>query len=206
LASVFGRDSAGIPESPGRSRPEVKRAVAAVALAAIPFVVFFQFRGGAAPQWGGRYLLPSGLLLAVLGWAGLSSAAVQRNVLRGVGALAAGVTAFGLVWMSVRTHDIDRAMATLHRRPEPVLVFSPYFLAREGGARYGEKRWLTLSPQGDAPFASSVLQEAGVTTFASVDIAGDRRRTYPGFASGSTTLVRLFDGVDVRVTHWQKGP
>ena len=43
------------------------RRIAVFAIAALPLVWAFQYTGGAAPQWGGRYLLVSGLLLGVVG-------------------------------------------------------------------------------------------------------------------------------------------
>ncbi|MER3452384.1 MAG: hypothetical protein C4344_01410, partial [Acidimicrobiia bacterium] len=56
--------SAGLVAGWGRSFP---RLVVVVALLALPLVWMFQFRGGAAPQWGGRYVLVSSLFLGVAG-------------------------------------------------------------------------------------------------------------------------------------------
>src|SRR5207302_2400038 len=44
-----------------------RRLLVAVALCALPIVWAFQFLGGAYAQWGGRYVLMSGFLLAVVG-------------------------------------------------------------------------------------------------------------------------------------------
>jgi hypothetical protein len=178
--------------------------VLAVALGAVPIVLATQFRGGAAPQWAGRYLLPSGLLLAVVGWAAVATAdrphAARTAATVG---LAAATTAAGVAWLSVRSHDVDRTIAALERRPEPVLVSGLYHLAREGGATYGDKRWLTLSSQAGPAAAAGVLHDAGITTFASVDEMSTPRRRFTGFHSTNASTLRLFDGVDLRVTHWE---
>ena len=70
---------------------------------ALPVVWMTDFTGGVLPQWGGRYILTSGLAAGrgrrrphradLTRWA--------RQLLRGPGR---GVTVFGLVWMSQRTH------------------------------------------------------------------------------------------------------
>jgi hypothetical protein len=184
-----------------------RRFVLAVAVGAIPLVLATQFRGGAAPQWAGRYLLPSGFLLTVAGWAALARAD-HRRLAAVTAALAAATTAFGVAWLAVRSHDVDHAIAALQRRTEPVLVSGVYHLAREGGATYGDKRWLTLDPtrppqEAGAPAAARVLHAADVTTFASVDEMSTRRRRFEGFHSTTTSTIRLFDGVDLRVTHWE---
>ena len=180
------------------------RLVAAIAVVALPIVVATQFRGGAGPQWGGRYLLVSGFLLTVLGWAALTER--PRPVRVGFASLAAGVTAMGLVWLAVRSHAVDGTIADLERRPEPVLVSDVYFLAREGGATYAVKRWLTLSPAPDArpADAANVLTDAGVDRFAAVALVGERPLMFPGFEPVDADHLRLFDGVDLRVTTWSR--
>ena len=201
-ASAFGRDLAEIS---ARSRPDGRRLVLGVGLGAVPIVLATQFRGGAAPQWAGRYLLTSGLLLAVVGWAALAVSDRRRLAAATVG-LAAASTAFGVAWTAVRTHDVARTVAALEARPEPVLVSDLYHLAREGGATYGDKRWLTLTERRpDAPRAAAVLDEAGIATFASVEPADapPGRLAFPGFEPTDRTTIRLFDGVDLRITSWR---
>ncbi|HUP85608.1 MAG TPA: hypothetical protein VM143_08070 [Acidimicrobiales bacterium] len=197
--SAFGRAHAGIPVS---ARPNERGFVVAVGLGAVPIVLATQLRGGAAPQWAGRYLLVSGFLLAVVGVAALES---RPPTLRAaVVVLAAAVTAFGLLWTSVRTHDVARTVAALERRPEPVLVSGVYHLAREGGATYGRKRWLTLADHRAAPArAAAVLGDEGIDSFASVEQTPTPEPAYPGFHPTAHTTLRLFDGVDLRVTSWR---
>ena len=205
-SAPFGRAHADMPAS---ARPDVRRLVLAVALGAAPIVLATQFRGGAGPQWAGRYLLTSGLLLAVVGWSALATS--NRRPLAGAAAaLAVATTAFGLLWLQVRSHDVERTIAALEARPEPVLVSDVFHLAREGGATFGDTRWLTLTDRRtDAPLAAEVLTEAGIDTFASVEPAaratGDRL-DFPGFEPTDHSTIRLFDGVDLTVTSWRTTP
>jgi hypothetical protein len=176
----------------------------AIALGAVPLVLVTQFRGGAGPQWGGRYLLLSGLLLAVLG---LSAWRSRPLVLRAaVVALALALTGFGVAWLQIRSHEVDRTIGALEARPEPVLVSDVFHLAREGGATYGAKRWLTLiDGRTDAPRAAALLTDAGIGSFAVIEpaTAPRDRLDFPGFAPTTRTTIRLFDGVDLRVTSWR---
>lgn len=196
-----GRDHAEIPDS---SRPDAWWLIALVAAGAIPLVLATQFRGGAAPQWAGRYLLVSGFLLAVLGWAALAQR--PRPMAAAFAALAAAVTVAGLAWTSVRTHDVARAVAAIEARPEPVVVSGVYHLAREGGATYGDKRWLTMTPTAGPPEVVRVLDGAGIDRFASVQQAGERPLRYPGFRATGRTTEELFRGIDLHVTSWQRDP
>jgi hypothetical protein len=181
----------------------------AVAIGAVPLVLATQFRGGAGPQWGGRYLLLSGFLLAVVGMAVVFRPSTPKPVALAMAALCAGVTTFGLAWVHERTHDVDRAIAAINRRPEPVIVSGIFHLAREGGATYrappddGGKRWLTMTPTAGPAMVADVLRRAGMTTFADVVVRGAPRRQYPGYEPGATTHLRLFDGVDLEVTTWR---
>lgn len=202
-ASAFGRAQFRISNS---TRPNCRALVLTIAVGAIPIVLATQLRGGAGPQWAGRYLLPSGLLLAVLGWAALERRPlVVQAAFAGVAAL---VTLAGIAWLSVRSHDVDRAIAALESRPEPAVVSAVYHLAREGGATYGDKHWLTLSPSpvSTRADAAEVLRKAGIDTFASVELEAEPVLTFPGFRVKTTSDLRLFDGVDLRVTSWARSP
>jgi len=203
VVSAFGRAQFRIANS---ARPNGRTLVPTIAIGAVPLVLATQFRGGAGPQWAGRYLLPGGLLLAVVGWAAVEHR--PRPVRAAFAGVAALVTVAGIAWLSVRSHDVNRTIATLESRPEPVLVSDVYFLAREGGATYGGKRWLTLSPLqgGSRADAAGVLGDAGIDRFASVELESDRPLTLPGFRPETVSDLRLFDGVDLRVTTWTRPP
>jgi hypothetical protein len=139
-----------------------------VGLLALPIVWATQFQGGAAPQWAGRYLLVSGLLFGVAGIVALPRLRMWAQ--RAFVGMAAVITGFGLLWTSMRTNDIGAALATLNRRPEPVVVSRIGHLAREGGAFYGDKRWLTAPDDEEQAFAVGVLEQAGIRQFALVDL------------------------------------
>ncbi len=176
------------------------RFVLAVAILALPLVWALQFTGGAGPQWAGRYILPSGLLLGVVGITCLPL--LSRWAGRAIVGLAAGVTCFGLVWMSVRTHDIAEVSEALTRRPETALVSRVAHLPREAGWWYSDdRRWLTAVQDIDVDQAARVLVDAGVDTFAMVDLdRGRAAATVPGWTEAGTSRLRFLSGVDLLIT------
>ena len=89
------------------------RLPAAIACVALPVVWYAQYQGGADPQWGGRYILLSGALLAVAGVVVLRRA---PRAFVAVVVLAALTTAMGIGWLSVRSHTTADGMAD-DRRP-----------------------------------------------------------------------------------------
>ena len=74
-----------------------------VACASLPLVWAFQYSGGAGPQWGGRYTLLSGALLAIVAVVVLEG---RRTALVAVLLVSALVTAFGLAWLSQRSTTV----------------------------------------------------------------------------------------------------
>ena len=178
------------------------RLLVAIALVALPIVWAFQFLGGAYAQWGGRYVLMSGFLLTVVGAAALER--MPRPAAVGALALAAAVTAFGLVWMSSRTHDVARAEATLYRRRDPVLISRVAHLAREGGAyySYGGRPWLTAVTEQEQQAAVDVVRRAGAPGFAVVDDGTGRSPSFAGFAPSDVSHVE-FLGLRLRITSYR---
>jgi hypothetical protein len=171
-----------------------------VATLALPLVWALQFTGGAGPQWAGRYILPSGLLLGVVGITCLPL--LSRWAGKAIVGLAAGVTCFGLVWLSVRSHDVARVSEALTRRPEPALVSRVGHLPREAGWRYAEdRRWLTAVHDADVDQAVRVLVEAGLDSFAMVDLdSGRPPSVLPGWAEAGTSRVHFLSGVHLLIT------
>ena len=183
-------------------RTPASRYVLGVGLLALPLVWATQFQGGAAPQWGARYLLVSGLLLGVAGIVALDG--FQPWARTAAIGLAVVVTAFGLVWTSIRTNDVARAAAALSRRPEPVLVSRIGHLAREGGAFYLEHRWLTAPTDEDQAFAVGVLERAGIDRFALVDLESNTvLPTPPGWRVVGRDEVDFLSGFVLSVTTYQ---
>jgi hypothetical protein len=185
-----------------------RRLVAGVALVVLPLVWAFQFPGGAVPQWAGRYILPSGLLLAVIGVAALPSLARWAQI--GFIALAVAINAFGVGWLSSRSRQIAHSGAALRRFDAPVLVSRVAFLVREWGAYYGtidDRRWLTTAQDSDLPFAAGVLDRAGIRSFATVALTDQPRmdQVGPYHRSGPDGRVALLNGVQLVVTPYARG-
>jgi hypothetical protein len=144
----------------------------------------------------------SGFLLTVVGAAALEQ--YPRRAAIGALALAAAVTAFGLVWMSSRTHDVARAEATLYARTDPVLISRIAHLAREGGAfyDYGGRPWLTAVTNEEAQAAVDVARRSGASSFAVVDDGKGPSGAFAGFVSVGTSHVE-FLGLHLRITSYR---
>jgi hypothetical protein len=183
----------------GWRRGPPARLAGAIALLALPVVWATQFTGGAAPQWGGRYILLTSLALGVVGIAALAE--VGDAVRIGSVALAAAVTAFGLGWMHQRTHDVAASAETLERLPEPILVSRIAHLVREGGGVHDLNRWLTAVTVSDLHRVARVVDAAGVDRIAVVDFADAREPARIGGLTKqkTTTVVRFVHGVPLRV-------
>jgi hypothetical protein len=166
----------------------------------MPLVWRFQFTGGAPPQWAGRYVLPTTIVLVAVGASHLGS--LDRWVRRGFVVLAVAVTTFGVAWLSVRSHEIADTGEALARRPEPVLVSRIAHLLREEGHWYGDKRALTVPTSAEEPLVAPVLQAAGVDEFAwiDLDLDGARPPTIEGYRAGATSPVPFLSGVRLSVT------
>jgi hypothetical protein len=161
-------------------RAESTRLAGAMALVALPIVWLTDFTGGAVPQWGGRYILASGLLLGVIGIARTEGA--RRWARRYFVGLAVGVTAFGLVWMSQRTHEVADAGAWLASRREPVVVSAVPFWLRETGIHEPDHRWLTVDTRPHLDEAARVVTDAGFDRFGLLtDSPGHPPLAVPGF-------------------------
>lgn len=177
------------------------RLVLLLALVPLPVVVAFQFTGGAAPQWAGRYLLTSGLLLGAVGVAQAHRMARWARV--GFLVAAVAVTALGVAWLSVRSHGIADAARRFEARPEAVLISPNGFIPREFGASYPGRRWLAAGSVDDLRFAVDVVGASGADSFALVDLdTVSDPPTFPGWRVVSSELEPFLPGVDVRVTSY----
>jgi hypothetical protein len=142
------------------------RLVGAIAVGALPMVWYFQYSGGAVPQWAGRYILPSGLLLLVLGVVNFDR--IPRFAVNAFVAASLGVTTFGLVWMFERTHEIGGAARDVAGFSEPAVVSEANFFLRELGAEYrgSDTRWLSSRGRADAADAVAIVDAEGLGEFA----------------------------------------
>lgn len=181
------------------------RRVALVALAALPIVWIFQYSGGAAPQWGARYLLVSGTLLAVV--AAVRLAAARTAAVACVIVLALGVTATGVAWLAQRSHAVADGMEALVARDDEILVSREAHLLREGGAFYGpQRRWLTATTDEELRAAAAIAEEAGAGELAVLVLAGRARPVRIGpYTRTTTERIELLPGVEVAVTTYRRG-
>jgi hypothetical protein len=183
------------------SSASARLAVAAMLLA-LPAVWLFQFTGGAEPQWGGRYVLPTTLVLAVAGVVAMPS--LRRAVAIALLALSVAVSAFGLRWLEERSHDVASAAAEL-TRGNGALVFRVGHVAREMGGFYTpERRWLTALSRADEARAAGVMARAGVRKFSVVSLEqrqGDSR--LEGFTVVGRRHIDLFHDTPLRVTTYR---
>ena len=166
------------------------RLVTLLAVLPLPFVWRFQFTGGAAPQWGGRYLLVSGLLLGVVGIVALPRLVPIARVVS-VGA-AVAVTVMGLVWLSDRSEVVARAGEAIEDVDAPVLVSTEMHLFRElrprlRGSALAHGRWARrprVGRSGDPPIRGGPVQRAVLRR------RTGHRRLAGGRAPGAALLCR----------------
>jgi hypothetical protein len=185
-------------------RNTATRWIVAIALGALPLVWVFQYSGGAGPQWGGRYMLVSGVLLAIAG-----VVALRNRVALGV-FLTAGVlvSACGVAWLSARTHAVADSFDYLAARDDSVLISRERFLLREGGAFYTpELRWLLAASGRDLVQAFRVAGEAGYDEAALIQAPErPRPRELAGFSRGATERIDFFPNTPVTVTTYRRHP
>jgi hypothetical protein len=143
-------------ERPGRD-------AALIGLVALPLVWMFQYSGGAVPQWGGRYVLTSMLVLSAVGIG--ASGLLDRWLQIGLVSLSAAVAVFGLAWMSLRTHEIGRAATTVAAVDVPVVSAQDFWLRELGAVYDADTRWLSVAGQARVGDAVAILEQAGEPSF-----------------------------------------
>lgn len=174
------------------------------ALGSLPVVWLFQYVGGADPQWGARYALLSAFVLVVAGVVALPplGSFVQRTFL----ALAVGITAYGLVWVAVRTHGAADAGRQLAGRPEPVLIAAGEtgFVPREFVADASVKRWLAADDRDELDDAVQIVADVGYREFGIVELGGHRSdRSIAGFALVGVHPVPFLPGAPLQVASYR---
>lgn len=202
LFAAFPVAAAGLarPRLPGPARVLV-----VAALVALPVVWAFQFIGGAGPQWGGRYVLGSAFLLGVAGVVALSDEQVPRQVLAAVVAMSVAVTAFGLVWLRDRSHDVDRLFDRVVEVQDEALIARNPFLLRESGPVALEHRWLSAYEPDDLVSPARVLARAGIDRFSVLQVEGEPSPSIPGAeVTGVDRIAAL--GVVFEVVHLGTDP
>lgn len=179
--------------------PWKRRVLTAVAVGALPFIWLFQYVGGAAPQWGGRYELPTTMLLVVVGIVALES--LPRWIGRSLIAVSVVITSFGVLWLGQRSHSIGDAMAKIDRLPQPALISDVGHLFREGAAYYApERRWLTAVDPPQQDRAAEIVRLAGYGEFGFITVDSESARDFSGYRRGGSQIIDLFSDVHLRVT------
>ena len=164
------------------------RFLGAVAVAALPIAWLSQFSGGADPQWGARYVLMSGTLLAVGGYVVLRD---HKRALVSVLVVAGLVTGGGVAWLSVRSHTVADGMATILARHDEMLISRQPHMLREGGAFYDvDRKWLTATTGVELREAVKIARDSGVREFALIGAADQPApASVGGYARGGRQLV-----------------
>ena len=183
----------------------VRRAstVLIVALLSLPLVWLLQYQGGARPQWGGRYVLCSGLLLAVAGVVALRR---RRAAFVATLAFAVLVTAFGVAWLSVRSHAVADGMERVLARHDEAVISTDAHLFREGGAFYEPGRhWLTAITGADLRRAAAIVSAAGDREVAVIGHQGDGLPSRLGaFVRGRAERLQVLPGEPLVVRTYRR--
>lgn len=177
-----------------------------LALTPLPLVWFFQYPGAAAPQWGGRYILATGLLLTAYAmgqwqkfgdtFARWSKALVVASGL---------VTLIGLTFLSRRSHSFADGTQALADRPESVMIFDNPFLPRESGPVGIDERWLAAWDRETRGQAAQIVLDAGFTNFAFVGSPDENYVQFDGFEPTTRIAIVLIEGADtVFVTTYER--
>jgi hypothetical protein len=152
-----------------------RRLLAVIALLALPGVWLLQYTGGAGPQWGGRYVLLTGFLLAVVGVVAIESLPHWSRVF--VIALCVGVTLAGVRYLEIRTHQGADASDTITAMHDDVVISRFAHLFREVGTEYTPQRqWLTALGDRDLARAARIARRHDARTVAVIDEPGPRAR------------------------------
>jgi hypothetical protein len=178
------------------------RLPALFAVVTVPVVWVLQYSGNAKPQWGGRYVLLSGVLLATVAVVALRR---RREALVATIALSAMVTLAGTVWLGQRSHSIADGMEALVARHDQAVVSVEGHLLREGGAFYEPGRhWLTAPTVDDLPRAADIVRDAGDTELAVVAPGGVRLpRRLAGWQAAGEDALTIRPGEALRVVTYR---
>jgi hypothetical protein len=132
------------------------RTIAALALVPLPLIWATQFLDTQRFQWGNRFALVSGILLAVVAVVVLAS---RRPALVGVLVLSLVVTTFAVLFLVDQTHSIADGVPRLVPPRDALVVSTEAHLWREGGAFYEPgRRWLAAGNRSELTLAARVAR------------------------------------------------
>jgi hypothetical protein len=179
------------------------RIVTAMAIVALPLVWFFQYSGGANPQWGGRYTLLSGALLLVTATVVLEG---RRTALVATIVFAAMITGFGIAWLSVRSHWVADGTEALLARHDHALISGEAHVLREGGAFYEPSRhWLTAVDDAQLRRAVRIVDGADDDEFGYIVADGKKLPLgIGGYQRDGVEQIRFLPGYTLRVGTYRR--
>ena len=188
------------------SRDDDTRVMLGTALGAVPLVWMLQWSGNHVPQWGGRYLLLTTVLLSIVATVTIAERGVRAGPMPLLLGLTVAVAVFGLLWHVQRTDIVGAAAAAVTATPEDSVVVSLHpQLGREFGAWYRDTRWLSADP-------TSVDEALGVARRAEPEhivvverpSTGATAVTVPGYQLTGEASVPYLGG-DLLTRTWTRG-
>ena len=134
--------------------------MALAAVAAILLVWITQYTTNVVPQWSGRYVLASGVLLIVLGLRHTVPLGARRTLI----GLSVAVTMFGLVWTGQRTRDVADFFEAIDEQQNDVVISRDTNLLREAGAAVIGRQWLNAESTEDIATTFAIARHAHAST------------------------------------------
>jgi hypothetical protein len=165
-----------------------------IAVAPLPILLAVQFTAGAAFQWGGRYVLLTGVVLAVAAIALLGPRYPRFLAAAIAGSLA--ITLYGVVWAGYRMDRAtdDRATLIALTAKDDVVVWRDVATAREMGSEALDRRWLGAAGQAEQSALVVVLIDEGIESFVWIDELGTSLEAFEGFEPiGEFGRLELFE-------------
>lgn len=175
----------------------------ALGLGPVPLLFATQYPAGAIPQWGGRYLLLTGLVLMTAAVALLQTKKHFR-LLMVVAAAGFVITGFGATWSVVRMNSIADEWGAIERlsNSNEVLVWRDPSIAREAGPLSVGNRWISAPTLSEQEQASQIFQDTDIDEFVWIDWAGSDPPTFDGYVESES--VGGLDFLDQEFTRYQR--
>ena len=159
------------------------RRLTTAALLTFPAVWITAYAGMPGAQWGGRYLFVPGCVLAVVALVPDMRPALVRAVVVALGAV---VTLTGVLYLRVRTDEINRAQAAIEQYESldvDLIVSRVPFLWRELGSNYDPAdAHLTVVDPADLPTVADVADKRGFGVIIVLRESAGQADTLPGYA------------------------
>ncbi|MGI8791931.1 MAG: hypothetical protein ACR2H3_01925 [Acidimicrobiales bacterium] len=176
--------------------------VVVAAVLALPGVWMTSHVGLLSAQWGGRYVLLTGVLLSVAGVVALERVGWRRPASLALLAVTAAMSVFGAAWHIERTREVGEFSAEVIRAtPADAVVVSRWGqLGREAGAFYDDRRWLTAITDDDARDALQIARRAGARQVVMIELPESTLVVPAGWEERSAEAHRVL-GAEVVLRH-----